>query len=234
MKKNAIWILGIIFAAVGLIPTIIGVILGINHFNFLKSAVKTTAVITKIDSYRDFDGDRHYNVQIKYFVEGEEYYDTLGYYSSGMREGKEITVYYDPDNPENVQSTGSMISDIVLVVIGLIFTAIGVSFIISQVNKSRLRERLMATGQLVYADINEVILNKNYTVNGKHPYIITCSWKDPYTGLFYFFNSDNIWFDPEPIIKENGITTLPVYIDPENPKKYFVSTEDVEMFVANV
>jgi len=50
--------------------------------------------------------------------------------------------------------------------------------------------------------------------------------------IVLLFTSDNIWFDPEPIIHEKGITSLPVYIDPENPKNYFVSVKDIEMFVA--
>ncbi|ADU73503.1 uncharacterized protein DUF3592 [Acetivibrio thermocellus AD2] len=233
MKKNVVLILGIVFTAAGLIPILIGVTFFLSHYNFISNAARTTAVVTDIKSYRDFDGDKHYEVVIKYSVEGEEYYEIIAH-SPLMYVGREITVYYDPNKPRHVKTMGFVFDDLFLVGIGLVFFIIGISFTASQFKKFRLRKRLLETGRTVYADISEITLNTSYTVNSKHPYVITCKWKDPDTGLFYFFTSDNIWFDPEPIIHEKGITSLPVYIDPENPKNYFVSVKDIEMFVANV
>ena len=40
--------------------------------------------------------------------------------------------------------------------------------------------------------------------------------------------SENLWDNPEYIIKEKNITTFPVYIDTTNRKKYHLSLEDIE------
>jgi len=69
MKKNVVLILGIVFTAAGLIPILIGVTFFLSHYNFISNAARTTAVVTDIKSYRDFDGDKHYEVVIKYSVE---------------------------------------------------------------------------------------------------------------------------------------------------------------------
>ena len=44
------------------------------------------------------------------------------------------------------------------------------------------------------------------------------------------FKSENIWLNPERIIERNHIDILPVYIDPKNPKRYYVSIEKIENY----
>ena len=55
-----------------------------------------------------------------------------------------------------------------------------------------------------------------------------CTRKDNVTGEVRTFKSENLWDNPEYIIKERNITTFPVYIDINNRKKYYLSLEEFE------
>lgn len=83
----------------------------------MKNAEKTTAEISEIDSYYSgssrLGSKKHYNVIVEYVVDGEVYERTLNEYNSGMYEGKEIEIYYNPDNPSEIK-TGSKILEIIL------------------------------------------------------------------------------------------------------------------------
>ena len=107
---------------------------------------------------------------------------------------------------------------------------------ISKVKKSRkkkLKDYLMQNGIKVAAHIDCVNYNTNYSVNGNHPYILECSYKDPYTNKIYLFHSGNIWFNVESIISNQIISTIDVYFDPNNPKKYYMEIDDLKKYIAN-
>ena len=87
---------------------------------------------------------------------------------------------------------------------------------------------MLETGDKIYADFKEVTINYSYSVNTRHPYIIICTGKDSVTGEVRTFKSENLWDNPEYIIKERNITTFPVYIDINNRKKYYLSLEEIE------
>lgn len=231
--KKTEWLIGIMFSGMGLIFFIVGIFFAINTVNFKNNAVETTAVITSIDTYEGSDGDTHHNVYVKYTVRGEQYEERLNFYTSGMRKGKEVTIYYDPFEPSRIMAKSSYdFSLFFFPLFGLVFFIVGFGFILKKIMKTKTRKYLLENGELVYADITEIKLNLAYRVNGRNPYIIICKWKDPSTDLFYFFISDNIWFDPEPILSDRDIRQLPVYIDRNNPKKYTVSIKELEDMVA--
>ena len=233
--KKAEWLFGIIFSVVGLIFFIAGIAMTSYDTNFKKDALETTAVISSIETYRDSDGDTSHKVYVKYTVDGKEYEERLNYYSSGMRMGNEIQIYYKPEQPNRILGKSEFsFPGLIFSLMGFICAAIGLVFIFNKVMKIKNRKYLMENGELVYAEITEVNYNRSYSVNGRNPYTITCKWVDPSTGMYYFFKSETIWFDPEPIIRERDIKTLPVYIDRYNPKKYAVSCEELESMVAVV
>ena len=97
---------GAIFTVLGISFVVIAVVLGISNSRFFGSAIKTRAVIDSIYSYQEYDDldnrwETRYDVYVSYTTDDGEYISgvDLGYYTSGMREGKKVTVYYDPDNP---------------------------------------------------------------------------------------------------------------------------------------
>ncbi len=233
--KKVEWFAGSIFLIVGLIFLVVGISIAAYNVNFKNNALETTAVISSIERDRDSDGDTSYTVYVRYTVDGSQYERPLNFYSSGMYVGEEISIYYLPEQPNRILAKSSLSFLFILFpLMGLIAASIGFVIIFRKVMKIKSHKYLLENGEVVNAEITNVDYKSSYTVNGVSPYVITCKWVDPSTGIYYFFKSDNIWFDPEPIINERDIKNLPVYIDRYNPKKYSVSLEELEKMVADV
>lgn len=112
--------------------------------------------------------------------------------------------------------------------IGFLFFIIGLVFAVYPARKKREAKRLMEEGSKIIASIEDVAPNTSVRVNGRYPYVIHCSWRDSRDGVTYHFRSGDIWFNPINLLQERSIQTLPVYIDRNNIKKYYVSLESVE------
>ena len=201
--ENLIWI---IFASIGAIFVIIGLVVFGNIFNYANK-VDTVGTITEISSYRNTNHNRNHEVYVSYTVEGKEYESILNSYSSSFYEGKEIKIYYDKDNPSKIGVKSLDLLFLIFPGIGLIFLIIGGTGILVKINKRKLEKRLKENGELIYANYVETVLNTSYRVNGKCPYNIICEWNNPLDNNKYIFKSKNIWINPENIIKEKNIAT---------------------------
>lgn len=221
-----------IFIAVGLLIIILGIYLNIENSKFMKTALQTEAEITNIATHRDSDGDTTHSVDVVFYVNGKEYEGELGAYSSNMYEGKTITVYYDPQNPNHFKSASSNIASFIMIPFGGIFFAVG-CFILYRGIKSSSLKKLKESGRRIDAKIDDVSLNTNYSVNGRHPYIIDCSYFDEIEDKVYSFTSQNIWTNIQPIIDAKNITTIPVYIDENDSSKYFVDISIFNNYIGN-
>ena len=85
--------------------------------------------------------------------------------------------------------------------------------------------RLLESGTRVNARVEYIGQDGRVTMNGRHPFVIRCSWMDPVTGKSWLFDSESFWFDPAPYLKDRQ--TLPVYYDPANPRKHVVDTSGI-------
>jgi len=233
-EKKVEWLVSLVFFIVGGIFFILSVSMIFYGINFRNNAVARVAIITDIDSHGDSDSNTQHTVYVKYKVDGLEYNESLGYYSTGMSVGQEIPIYYKPESPNRIMADSSILLWLIFFILGLILLSVAFIITFIKIKKKRRHKELMASGRKIYADITEITKNFSYTVNGRSPFLIVCKWVDPSTGLFYFFRSENIWFNPQPILEEKGIKSLAVYIDRESPKKYAVSLEEVEKFLGSV
>ena len=225
--ENLIWI---IFTSIGAIFILIGIILGVNILNY-ENKIDTKGIITNITSYRDFDGDINHEVYVTYNVDEKEYKSRLSSYSSNFYEGKEIEIYYDKDNPNEIGIKSLDLLFLIFPGVGLIFVILGGTGIFVKAKKRKLEKNLKENGETIYADYVETILNTTYRVNGMHPYNIICEWNNPEDNKKYIFKSKNIWIDAEKIIKEKNIKKFPIYIDEKNKKKYVI---DIDKLVEDV
>lgn len=230
MKNIKDYLVTIVLLSVGIIFLIIGIF--INSEVFLipeQDRVYTNAIITHIDIDHDSNEDTTHEVYIKYSADGKEYESELNMYSSSYYEGKEIEVYYDKNNPSNVETdeANNMLS-IILIAIGGSFALISGIVLFIQLRNSSISRKLQRNGLRIDAVYIETILNTTYEVNGMSPYKIICKWKNPNTGIEYEFKSNNIWDNPQYAIENNNITKIPVYIDPENPEKYYVDVKEIQ------
>lgn len=227
MKGNKTeMLMWIIFALMGGVFLVIGTIASIGMFDY-EGKIETTGVITSVDTYRDSDGDIHGTVFVKYDVDGNTYESWLNSYSSDFYEGKKIKIYYDEANPDEIGMKSMDFIFLIFPGMGLLFFLIGGIGIGVKINGKRSERKLKLYGRKVYAEYTQTILNTSYAVNGRNPYNIICTWDNPEDGQKYILKSKNLWFNPDGIIAERNITMFPVYINPENKKKYFIDTDIV-------
>ena len=232
MKENKVEnLMWVIFAIIGALFTVIGLVVSGNVFNY-KNKVDTTGIITDITSYRDDnDNNRSHEVYVSYTVDGKKYESKLNGYSFTFYEGKEINIYYDKNNPSKIGNKSLDLLILMFPGLGMIFLILGVKGILVKAKKSKDEKNLKENGELIYADYVETVLNTLYAVNGKSPYNIICEWSNPLDSKKYIFKSNNIWINPKSIIEERNIKQFPVYINRENIEKYVI---DIDVLTENI
>jgi len=214
----------------GLLFLTLGIYAVFSRYISKDNRVYTTAIIEKITTYRDNDGDIHHNVFILYEVNGFAYEAKIGYLAT-YREGQEVEVYYDKNNPKKVQTESDNIGWLIFLILPLIVIVIGASGIAKIIKRKKKLKQLKTTGKTIYATYIATELNTSYSVNGKNPYTIICEWNDSTTNKKYIFESENLWFNPEEYIQRNNITTFPVIINPDNIEEYVI---DVSVIKNNI
>lgn len=229
MKKTGKFI-GIffgIFALIGIVFVCIGIFLTVSGSKFRQNAVKVSAVISEIESYRDSDGEVWHRIYVNYYYGGEKYENVrLNEYSSNMYEGKEIKIMLDPDNPRKLMtSLGMYIGPFIFLIMGIIFTCAGVFPLIGLGRRSSAKKKLIASGQYIYALVESIQYNESYSVNGRHPFVVYCIYKDDYRDIVYRFKSDNIWTNPTYAIQPGS--EIKVFVDSNNYKNYHVDIEGI-------
>ncbi len=220
--ENFIWI---IFASIGAIFVIVGLVLFGNIFNY-ENKVETVGTITEISSHHgNTKHNRNHEVFVSYNVLETEYVSRLNSYSSSFYEGKEINIYYDKDNPNKIGVKSLDLLFLIFPGVGLLFLTIGGTGILVKIRKKNFEKRLRDNGKLINANYIETVLNTSYRVNGRCPYNIICEWNNSLDNKKYIFKSKNIWINPEKIIEEKNIKQFPVYIDENNIKKYIIDID---------
>jgi hypothetical protein len=223
------YLIGGIFALVGLGLLIAGIFWHINNKAFFENAVEIQASITDIEIYYDSDNEAQHEVYVKYVIGDELYEDVrLNYYSSDMRKGQKVAVWYNPNDPWEIRSKeGSNFGSLLLIIIGGVFAGGGaIALITCQVKASQDTKR-KKTGKRLQLPIAYIDVNPHITVNGFPANYIICQEQDPYTGqTIQQYKSKNIFRD---LFSEMQVGDLvDVYVDPQNPNKYFVDVDSVQ------
>ena len=225
-KNKAIeWFALIIFS-------IIGVCMMIGSFyaykdceRFKENARQTTATVIDVNRVKNNDDEIEYKVKYEYIVDGVEY-ESNRTTSAKKQKGQSEMVYYDRLNPEDMR-TSTLNYSIFVFLTGLIFLVPVLFHIIPNINIVIKKNKLSEKGEKIIAHLSYVDMNTSITIQGGNPYYIVCKYVDEVTGQEREFKSEYFYFDPNPIIEQKNITTFPVYIDRKNPKKYYVSLEDL-------
>lgn len=226
MKKNSfIYIFFGIFALVGIGLFIGGFAWLSNGIKFKENAQEVIAEITDIETYRDSDGERRHRPYVSYTLAGITYDDRpLNSYSSDMYVGQEITILCNPDEPGRIMTGMSIyLGGGILLGMGVIFTLVGLGPIIGSVIKSSHRKKILQNGKVLYATVDNIVYNTSYSVNGRHPFIIYCTYRDDYKDISYRFKSAPLWTDPNPVFPVGSY--IEVYVNPNDYSKYHVNAE---------
>lgn len=109
-------------------------------------------------------------------------------------------------------------------IIGVVFFFIGLVFMVVCIFAGNKKKKLLATGQKVYAEVTGGDYCYNVQVGRRHPFYLECKYVDPVTGATYLYRSETTWTDPTYYIGQS----VDVYVDRENPKRYYVDVESLE------
>lgn len=209
IMKDIFRAVGIIFTFVGVIFLAVSIGLFIRSARFHSDAVLVEGVIEKITDEK---------VYVSYEVDGQLISTRLGFYSSSMRPGDSITLYYDPQDPYHVEASGAQILNWIFLVMGLLESGIGIGLLITSVRRKKLTKQLKENGLRLEAEVIGISLNQQISSNDRHPYMLDCQCIMP-DGSIQVLHSEPIWYDPTNMLQDSYV---PVYVDRKNYKKYYV------------
>ena len=143
------------FIPLGVILIIFGVIIfviNMKNKNYLK--IEATILDTKVleEAYTDADGnhvDETYSATIEYTVDGKKYQQTLDNVSK-YNVGDKMTIYYNPQDPNQITQSKTLIIPIVMIIAGITAVTGGIVSIVNAIKrhkKMKEQERSWANGQ---------------------------------------------------------------------------------------
>lgn len=218
-------ILALIFGVLGVIFIIVAVLLASHSGRIARTYIKTTAEITGFDISRRNTDDRYSRrTAIKYEVEGQSLEQLLNEYSSSMYEGKIIPVLVNPEDYYDVRtSTLLYLPAIIFGVVAIPFLVVSIILIVVMVSRNKRFSRIYEEGKRITAEVTGGRINRNYSVNNRHPWRMECRYEDTFSGEEHVFKSGNVWFDPNQYIGR----PISVYILDGNFGNYYIDVDSL-------
>ncbi|MBQ8281540.1 MAG: hypothetical protein IJZ25_03955 [Lachnospiraceae bacterium] len=106
---------------------------------------------------------------------------------------------------------------------GAIFGLVGWIPLINIKKNDKKHQYLMQNGRILEAKIESIYLDTSMSVNGYNPYVVTCIYKDEFTGQEFRFKSHRIWDGSIGMAQVGG--NIKVHVDPVNYHEYYVNPE---------
>ncbi|MFY1667792.1 DUF3592 domain-containing protein [Pseudomonas sp. Pseu.R1] len=212
-----------VFSIVGLGMLVMAVSSYKSDSEFLKGAASVVGVVEGFKT-RVSEGVVYYQPVIKFAADSGEhsFVSSVGSNPAAYKKGESVNVLYKVHAPEEakIDSFFSLWGDVVVeVLLGVVFFSIGAAMFLMGLLKRRKKAALMRRGASLCATITSVERNARFSVNGRHPYVITCEWTNPETYALHRFESEHIWFDPTVYVTQDKIN---VFVKPGNLKVYYV------------
>ena len=227
---NVLKIVGSVFAFIGLVFILVSFWTYRNTRQFLAQSETAQGQVIDLVLRSSHDSNSGTSSGVYYPVvrfatpEGEyiEFQSGIGSQPPAYRIGDRVTVRYRPDDPYRARIDSFFqlwFLSVLFGGLGFVFGGIGFILILVVYRAWRKEKWLLANGQIIYADLERVILDRSIRVRGRNPYRIVCQWLEPRTQTVYVYRSKPIWYNPEDYIRQEKI---PVRIDPANPRRYVV------------
>ena len=105
---------------------------------------------------------------------------------------------------------------------GLLFLLLGLGMLLPDILRRRGQRRAIEQGETVRAKVLGVTPVTSVSYNGRHPYVVECSWQDPDTGEVHVWHSRYMRFDPAALLASGEV---PVYVDRYEPKYAYVDVD---------
>ena len=203
--------LGIVFVLVG---SGMGIFSFVNQRDFHQHGASTTGEIYAIHGER---------VTVRFATnDGTEIIAPVNYWSSNMWVGQRTNILYMPDNPYRFSTDlfpGFWFA-MAFGGIGLLFTAIGAVPIFYTLSKKRMYRWCRANGTQVRANMLNITEDRclMYLIMRK---TVTARLVAEYNGIRFY--SDYVTPTDTYLMEPDG--GVDVYIDPNNPKRYYVDVQ---------
>ncbi len=210
-----------IFLLIGLIFGLIGGIFTLRTHQFLQTAVEASATIVEIRE-EEAGEDTGHRVYVEFETQDGRHIRTdIDSYSSSMREGNVIPVFYDPEDPIIVRyMVPYRILSVIYSGISLLLLLIG-TILLLRWKRKRDRERwLRKNGRHVHAQIVGFRADPSIRLNNRNPVILLCTAQ--LQGQNRDFQCRNFFRAPEQLIGKYAT----VYYDPTDPSTYVVEAPD--------
>ena len=164
----------------------------------------------------------NYHPVVSYTVDGTEYTVKTMTNMPSWQLGQEITITYNPRNPAQASTTGARTSSVVFGFVALACAAGVVATGIPALRKRNGTVWAIAHGHRIEARITGVTQTTIHFAPMRYLTRLTCEWTSP-DGLTHTFRTLGRTLPYMYRFEDVPITTLPVYIDPENPEaRYYV------------
>jgi len=134
--------------------------------------------------------------------------------------GDKVKVFYQVADPEKSRFSDGKIGGKKVVFWAFIMVLFNLLSVYQGRKKDKSEKYFKTTGRKVEAQIIRTDFDMSLTIMKKNPYYIDCKWTDPMTGREYTHTIRYIWKDPEMLLA--GRRTIDVYIDRDDPEKYFM------------
>lgn len=116
----------------GIIFIVAAVFIGVSDSD--TEYIQITGTVAEINEYYDFDGELQHSVFVDYEVDGQKYeHAEYGSYSSSMKVGDTVGVYYNPEEPEHIQAEGFRTIPYVIGGAGVAAVLLGVFLLVKKV-----------------------------------------------------------------------------------------------------
>ena len=113
-----------------------------------------------------------------------------------------------------------------LLVTAVPFLGVGAGFLMHVRKKRNMENDVIEMGCTVEAVITEICPDYSITVNGRHPWMLRCSYDDPATNRVYEFTTHTEGFHPSPRLIGGTVT---VFVDPYDYTRYAVDLDTCQL-----
>ncbi len=201
-----------------------------DSYSYLKTAIEVKGTVVELVRSESSSDSSYTYAPVVAFRAGEQEIKFQSNASSNPPSysvGEEITVLYKPSNPNKAKIKGFFSlwgGALILGILGGVLFLLSVPWIILLKIKGIKNNSLKAKGRKISVKVSEIKNLSKY--DGIYAYQVFAEWINPSTSKTQILKSDRIFsIDPTEHIGDNLIT---VYIDKNNPEKYFMDLSFIE------
>ncbi|MCR5449417.1 MAG: hypothetical protein K6F23_08465 [Solobacterium sp.] len=111
---------------------------------------------------------------------------------------------------------------LIMLLTAIPFLGVGIGFLTHVQKKRNMENDVIEMGCTVDAVITEICEDYSITINGRHPWMLRCSYDDPQTNRVYEFITHTEGFHPSPRLIGGTVT---VFVDPYDYTRYAVDLD---------